>query len=471
MEKRSLDMFNNITAPELQVPIVTLFLMTREEKIKLPKEILIRNVTVSTDIENLNDLVGMQYNAICFSENICKSISVNDFRSFVKLNMIYRDCKIIYIKDKNSPEDVFESILYSVGNNNIYTTPISDLTIDIFDEMVQSNNVIEPIDEDDGSNEKNTKIVDLLLTEINAVGMEQITPVLERNKNSIFNVLNLYKFKLQENSRLQQEKQELLNEVSIQDSVMKSMEINISKQGLEIDNLKSQLRDLRMSVLSTQEKMKEYNYRLIDNKVDESYLVNLDLPYNTIVLYFKELEDIGFLEYLEGLLYTLKIINKKYIKTVILEKHDRVYFNPYTKLDYHIIGDTTEIKDVINYDKLVRYGNAKNLLHLLNKPEMKVEVIVIYDKTMSDKIHVHSDKLIPFYIGNHRGNYPLLEIDDTNFISTKEGDWKMIEPLISGYGLIATNNIQYNMAVSLHPLTTYIMDSIKAIENETVEVI
>lgn len=429
----------------------TLLILSKDEKINIPKEILIRNVQMEDNLKVLSNIMDFDYDMIIFTDNALQGVTRYDKVSFIRSIIVFTNIKLVYIKQTSEETDIQKEML-SYGNGNIYNFDIMNMSINKFMEIEDRNIRVDKVERKSSINNEDINNLNLILSDIEMVSKYDIDAVLSKNKNDIISLLYGYKSSLEEINNIKLENVKLNGEMSVSNDSIKRLTKEIGETKNKNLDLKSQLKQLRVSVLSYQDKIDEYNkIKVLDENIND-YKVDLNTQYGTTILYFKQLEEIEFLNIFDAIYHDLSKVNKRYVKAMILEEQGRIFCNPYEKYDYTIVGQNPTIETLINEDKIVRYGNAYKILELMNKPQMRLEVLMILDKTNSSNIHIASDKLVPMYLGKHRDNIKTLNIDDTSFISPYEGRWSGIRKLLELDPYRENIMPIYRMAVASHEL-------------------
>ena len=444
----------------------TIFLLSKQEKLVLPKDLLIENVILVDDTDILNKVLTLDCQTFIFTKDSISGVARYDINSFVTAVTLFTDIKLIYLTTSKIKEDV-EYTLNKYGNNNIYETTIETLTINKYKRIVSANLICDPVTAYKQKSLDTTKnMLTTVVTELKSVNKESLVQIISKNRNEISDLLVSYLKDIDELKATETAVKEYEDKIKILENSVKTMTDERTAIESENNYLNKQLSSLRRSILEHSDKVNIYN-KLIKGQYSikpEDYVVEVTSEYNPIIIYFKELEDIGVYDYYEALHYTLATVMKKYVKSIILENTGNNFYDPYTQYGYNAVQLEPDATTVIEFDKIVRYGEAYELLKFINRPEMKVDIIMIYDRTKTDTMHVMSDKLIPFYLAKRTKNITTLKIDGSNLLSPNEGDWQNIKPLLEMYPL--DNNIltQYRIATLMHPLTKAIISFIETLE-------
>ena len=158
---------------------------------------------------------------------------------------------------------------------------------------------------------------------------EEMPKYMELNRGKLVDLVQNYITTLRRNKKLKRKVNELsdINHF-LEDSKMYSDVLADSlKQKLKTSN--EEFMTLRQDALKYKDSIVEFNKRIINNGFAPDPIITID-ELSPIVVYFKEYEDIGFFNFYESIAYTLRNVYQIYTKSVILEKENRSYFDPYT---------------------------------------------------------------------------------------------------------------------------------------------
>lgn len=430
-----------------------LLLCNEQQKKDLPSEFLLDHLHIRTDAEVLNELLIRKYDTVIITKPYVDIYGEDKVGQAVTLLNVATTSRIHYIINPNSLTvgDKIISKMNALGLGNITKIDITKIPYDDFRNISTMQNEASIINLE--SKVDKNKLL-LIKKDIQLMTDDLVGDYLVENKTTVLDALNLLMNKMEENVNMEIEIQDLKDERNLLKSFNSELVINNNNLiGQEVI-YKEQLKDLKRLTLTESDKIKDYNEAVKDNPIIDFPIVDLGTT-APLVIYFKELEDIGFLSMYEAISYTLREVYKISTKSIILEPTSRTYFDPYTNMGYILGSNDILIKDLIDNDKIVRYGNPTNLLKNLSNPEFRVEVILVFDRTQTEDILVETDTLIPLYIGYTRDNIATLEIEDTSWLSPIEGNWKNIKPLLRQSLVKKEDRIAYYAHASKHPLTEF----------------
>ena len=225
-------------------------------------------------------------------------------------------------------------------------------------------------------------------------------------------------------------------------------EIDIVKYTIRSKN--EELNNLRTMIIKERESVKKNNLEIKNTwvlKVDEA----------PMIIYFKEYEDIGFKNLLLSFYRFLKLQYKFNVKTLIVEDSRNTH---YSIPGAHILYNENN-HDLINYDLFVKYGNPKNIIKELVHPNMRNDIIVIWDRSGWDYLLVDGNlsNLYPFYLLYSKDSFPDINFAENSIISKYEGNYK-VAPLLIGRNLTEKETFSFDISSSncdlFKKLTTYI---------------
>lgn len=186
--------------------------------------------------------------------------------------------------------------------------------------------------------------------------------------------------------------------------------------------LDKQVEDARNFILRYAESIKSFNDAVQATNMGDEFVYR-DKYRKTVVIYFKELEDIGFFRIFNELYENFKSIHNYRVKALVIEGRNRRFFNPYQS--YKILNVQPKMNEITLNDKLVKYGNARKVIEVLSRPQLCLEFLLVYDRSYTQMIGADFSNQLTYYIGNKRANYAGFdfEIPDENFISPYEGSY------------------------------------------------
>ena len=214
-----------------------------------------------------------------------------------------------------------------------------------------------------------------------------------------------------------EENEKLFNKlISLSQSVSEA-KMNFLKE--DIERLREDRNKLYATLVDSLSMIEEL--RTAQNKV------NITIESNKIaVVYFKQLDDIGFHIIFEAI-YRRLSSQKMFVKALILEEADN-HFKKYDG-EYIRFKDNMRINDLLETDKIIRYGNGLNIIKELCNPLYGLQVLLVYDKRSGSEIHINtSPKLLPMYLAEDMEDIDL-DIPSVNLISPTAGNYQNIEKI------------------------------------------
>lgn len=432
----------------------TLLLLSDDDLRSIPSMLMVERIELRTDETVLRELLKKDYDNLMVTSNYMKLYGASNVIKAMTTILAMTSSKIHYLSlEEVGTEDQITNFLMSKGIRNIHYINWKTITLEDFQKMAKTNQlgVPDPSKVDEVSEEE----LNFIKLNLKTLTTEEMPKYMELNRGKLVDLVQNYITTLRYNKKLKRKVNELsdINHF-LEDSKMYSDVLADSlKQKLKTSN--EEFRALRQDALKYKDSIVEFNKRIINNGFAPDPIITID-ELSPIVVYFKEYEDIGFFNFYESIAYTLRNVYQIYTKSMILEKENRSYFDPYTNRGYSVIADDPRMETIIRSDKMVRYGNPVSAIKTVCNPSMRVEVLLILDKTGSENIMINSNKVIPFYIGSYKSKVQTLSIPEESWISPIEGSWTSIEPLMDRRDQTASEESIYNSLVSNHPLVEYL---------------
>lgn len=432
----------------------TLLLLSDDDLRSIPSMLMVERIELRTDETVLRELLKKDYDNLMVTSNYMKLYGASNVIKAMTTILAMTSSKIHYLSlEEVGTEDQVTNFLMSKGIRNIHYINWKTITLEDFQKMAKTNQLGVPdLSKVDEVSEEELNFIKLNLKTLTT---EEMPKYMELNRGKLVDLIQNYITTLRRNKKLKRKVNELsdINHF-LEDSKMYSDVLADSlKQKLKTSN--GEFRALRQDALKYKDSIVEFNKRIINNGFAPDPIITID-ELSPIVVYFKEYEDIGFFNFYESIAYTLRNVYQIYTKSVILEKENRSYFDPYTNRGYSVIADDPKMETIIRSDKMVRYGNPVSAIKTICNPSMRVEVLLILDKTGSENIMIDSNKVIPFYIGSYKLKVQTLNIPEESWVSPIEGNWTSIEPLMDRRDQTASEESIYNSLVSNHPLVEYL---------------
>lgn len=447
----------DLNPANLRETLSILMLVGEEERHNIPAELMIENVTVRSDGDIKDELLDRTYDTVFITRDYVRIYGATVVKHMIKLYTTLTTTRIHYLQGSkwNEGDDEVSSFLKLLGNGNITKVDVMQLTVASLRTLARENRAVTGFTKDDEEIRYDNLIV--LGNELRNLPENMVQDYVKKNRGEILEVITSYLNTMKEVEQLNKENQKLLEKTQQLEGDNKALNRQLMTAIGRRDAVREDLRSLRKSILTQKDKIDEYNERVVGSEIIDGPEIKLG-ELSPIIIYFKEIEDIGFFSFYESILYTLSKVYKYYVKSVVLETHNRHFFDPYTALGYTAVPKETTLGTIIENDKLVRYGNPTGLLLQLANPEFKTEIIMVYDRTQTDEVLIKSPYLFPMYIGYSRDRINTLEIEPIGWISPLEGSWKNVEPLLTHIDKSPSDRLVYNSHVSKHPLTTYIRE-------------
>lgn len=438
----------------------TLFLISEEEKIVFPRELLIKDVDVHTDSKILYELGKQIYDVAYITRRYKEAYTTDVVISAIEFLIKFTNTKIKYLIYSDDYIDDVHAYLLSIGNGNIFKEEIKNLNIDSFDYINKKEKEIDRLMIEPEL--PSPDLINLMRVELSELTDETSIEYIKNNKSKIIDIFSSYLSEKTLLARKLEHEKKLEKDLFNTNEKVKTLNRSISKLESKNERYKENLNSLRRSVLANKVQIDEYNESLKNNGRDKEGILQLG-NYKTLIIYFKEIENIGFFNYFDDLVFLINNIYSFYTKTIILENSNRSYFDPYTPKGYQYLPKGVEKKHIIDSDKIVRYGNCLDLIAELVKMEYRTDAIIIYDRTGSANLKVNADaeNVVPFYIGTSRDIIPSYEFDDNSWISPIEGKWKRIAPLLDFGRINSSDYISFKSVVTKFPLSEYVVSIIR----------
>lgn len=270
------------------------------------------------------------------------------------------------------------------------------------------------------------------------------------NMDEIMTALNTLVDMAYENESLRKLYNELSSHLVTTLNMTDSYQKKLVDKSIASDNLRARVEELQEILIRNSDRISNYNTMYDTTMV-------ADLKNNTVVLYFKELEDIDFFRFYESLQEYLET-RGLYVKSLIVEEKEYI---DYSRFGYHRCLDEVSLSNLADWDKIVRFGTVKKLVEILASEQFKVQVLMIFDRTRFYETFVTSQNVLTFYVGKYRKRYANILIPDSSFISPYEGDWTNIEKLLVPVDNNEIPQLAYISYSNRHPLTVSLYELIK----------
>ena len=437
-----------------------LFLLSEEERDIFPKGLLIQDIVLRTDKNILESVLAKNPKHVFITRGYVDTHGEDVILKALKTINILTEASIKYLVYEGNVDKIIQ-YMTSIGCGNFYKTKVNQITLTRLDTML-AHKYIEPVEvETDASKVGRVKTI---VSEISSLSNDLLGEYIKNNKLKIIDSLRSFISTQEALESSEKEIENLKRIVSLIERKLSSTVFENNSLKNSNDVLLNELRELRRDVIKKKDVIEDYNESIIHNRSIDYPIIKANQR-GPIILYFKEIEDIGFREFYEAINYTLTDIYKLYTKSVVLERSGRHFYDPYTEDGYVLATKSSKISHIIDNDKLVRYGNPTSLIELLLSPENKIEVLMVFDRTGTENVLIDSDRIIPFYLGNTREVIKTLDITDISFISPEEGKWKDIKPLLRRVKPSKDSLLSYKVHCSRHTLTDFI---IKLVEGELV---
>ena len=428
---------------------MNLFLMTESERLQLSNELNLSNMNVQTTHEAIYKLFPKVDNLIITKDYIHK-ISPSTSIDVVKVLDFLFGTKIIYLRGhEDSEHDIFLSFMHKNKMFNIYYYEIKELDNKCVQEMLSSviTKEIDFVGNKVSSNE--------IIKELNDVGPDQRHEILTKYRESVIDILDSYTTLRIQTNELLKSNELLTNNIR---NLQRSLNVEMTKRYSLDAKFRIQNKELsktRKVLLENKEILNRRNYELAKNmqiKTDNK---------DTLIIVFKQFEDIGFLNYFKSLSNVFEKTLKMNVKTLVVEDKSNHFYNPYGEEYLKVDEITTDI--LIDNNKFVKYGNPKAVIETLLDSKFRVEVLIVLDRTSTDinLIEPASDEvnIFPLYLGYKRDRYENIEIENNSFISPLEGDFKSISPLLV-QDIQKGSEIKYEVYVTNYSLTQKLLNLI-----------
>lgn len=436
-----------------------LFLLSEEDRAKVPSELLVENVLLRSDPEVQVELLLNDYDTCFITSNYARVYGSLLIQNIIQTFRLFTSTRIHYIINEEEELNTDELIPYLLENDigNITIADIELIKLGEFQKLARMDRTASGIH---ASRKRISKEkLSIIKDELMALTDERVSEYMKQNKGKISDLIQGYIELLSKTETDALKIQALYGENQYLNKLRLENAGKLDSKDAIISMYKKDIKELRSSVLEYKDKIEDYNEQIMDSVYYEGpsiYLDDLAPP----IIYFKEIEDIGFYNVFEALMYVFNTIYGIYTKAIILEKSSRHFYNPYAKDGYTMITRDTTLETVINNDKMVRYGNPTNLLKTISKPEFRTELLLIFDRVGNSELLVDAPYIQPYYIGNYRDVVETLDINDTSWISPYEGEWKNIDKLLNHKMMGEEQALIYKAFVSQHPLVKYIVNMV-----------
>lgn len=403
-----------------------LFLITDEEKNTLRADILIEPIIFEIYDDILTKLYNTNYNRIIITKRYVETVGETKVYNALKALTIMSDIFATRIFLLNHRKDAVDKsiVKFSELGLRVLDIEVKTLSYEEFTGLEQ----IQPIDISEYENNTLIEDVQEIVREIKVVSSDDLREYVALNYPRILSTILKCEQALAQHSQLSEQCVALRNEVIQLKEAVNYYQDKYNYEKYENSELKHVNREAQQILQRYASSIKAYNAAILKSNINEEYIYH-DTQRKTVVIYFKELEDIGFFKLFNILYDTLKQTYNLRVKGIVLENNVRRYFNPY--VGYTILGQTPRTNEVVLNDLLVKYGNARKVLEVITRPQMQLEFLLVYDRTYSPNVCIQLPAQYTFFIGNKRENYTGMgvSIPDENFISPHEGNYTDISYL------------------------------------------
>lgn len=436
-----------------------LFLLSEEDRAEISSEILVENVSLRSDPNIQNELMITDYDTCFITSNYTKVFGTLIVTNIIKTLRLFTSTRIHYLINNESELQNNDVVPYLIelGIGNITQLELDKIRLKDFQKLCRMDrSSVGLVNKNTGMSSERLQ---LLRDELINMTEEEIPEYMNRNKGKILDLIQSYTEMLAKNELNQLKIQQLYGENQYLDKIRLENNGMIQSLGVKYKMARRDLKDLRNSILENKDKIEEYNTQIIDNTSIDDPVVYLD-DMTPPIIYIKEIEDIGFYNLFKSLIYNLSEVHGIYCKSIILERSNRHFYNPYNNDGFIMVTNDSKMETIIDNDKLVRYGNPTNLLKSISRPEFRTEIILIFDRTGTEDLVVDAPYILPFYTGNYKDTIVNLDINDSSWISPFEGNWEGIKELLNHKTMSKESEIVYNAFASRHPLIKYIVESV-----------
>ena len=430
-----------------------MLLMSPEEKHGMDREILKEPVLVYTEASTLSRLFKESYDSIIITRRYANLAgSKNVINAIKSLNLVLPigGLDVTYL-NHHSSEDKVSKELYKIGCK-VLKKDIKKIDLEEFNNLSYiGQKEIKGI-----SDQEVTDNLLSIISEIESMDKDSVKLYMGINYDKVTTSMLDMKSILEDIEGIREDNETLSNELQNALNSEKKIHRDMIKYNFLYNNVKSQYNKLLQYMTSYRESIDDYNSVLNNSVMSDEYIVKTNNT-RTLVLYFKEIEDINFLRTYNSIINYLINILRLNVKSLILENTNRTYYNPYE--GYSNINTISTTAEVVNEDRIVRYGNASSIIELLLRKQFMIQVLVIFDRTGNDSLTVDSDNQLVYYLGKKRENYPMLDIRDENFISPVEGRWTDIDILLTGADKL--KQIPFDIHANRHPFVMNLIELVK----------
>lgn len=430
-----------------------ILLMSPEEEHEMDREILKEPVLIYTSPDILTRLFKETYDGIIVTRRFANMAGEsNTVHAIKSLNLILPvgDLNVTYL-NHHSTEDNVSKQLYKIGCK-ILRTDIKNMKLKEFQLLKHTEN--KPIK--GISDEEITRDLLGFIKDIEKMDRDSIQLYMNVNYDKITTALLNIKEIIENIDGIRDDNKGLSLELRNALSSERNTHEELVRIRFLYNDMKSKYNKLLQFMTAYKESIDDYNSILTSSAMNSEYTLETNNT-DTLVLYFKEIEDINFLRTYNSVVNYLTNVMKLNTKSIILENTNRTYYNPYK--GYKVLNTLSTTSEAVLEDRIVRYGNASSILELLLRRQFMVQVLVIFDRTGNDSLVLDSSNQFVYYLGKRRESYPMLEIYDENFISPVEGMWKNIDILLSGSDDLG--QIPFDIHAYRHPFLLNLVDLIK----------
>ena len=399
---------------------MVLMLLTPEEKKTLKSDILIEPVIFEYYDDVLSRLYNPDYESIIMTRRYIETAGeekvFNAFKAIYAMSLHF--VSSIYLLDhRDNIIDQYTAMYAEIGIR-VLSKDIIGITYEEYTRLY----ALDPVQVDTIPTESVNNEVSSLVAEIKQINSNDISSYVEANYSRITSTILRCEQALLHYKETNDRVVELTGQLDQVKSTLQHYKDRLAYEKYVSCELEHVNQNARQIILRYASSIQEYNATILRTNVNEEY-VYCNHERRTVILYFKELEDIGFFKLFNVLYDTLKDTYCLRVKALVLENNVRRYYNPYT--GYKVLNNVPKTNEVVMNDKLVRYGNARKVIEVMTRPQMQLDFLLVYDRTYTPEICTQFKEQYVFFLGRNRENYNGLgyHIPDTSFISPYEGDY------------------------------------------------
>ena len=397
-----------------------LMLLTNEEYSKLHRDIQYEPITYEYTSDALTHLYNLNYSRIIMTKRYVDTVGsqkvINAFKAL--MHMTYQFSSRVYLLSHRKDKlDKSVEELGKIGVKPLYLD-VKDMTYQQFlnlDEMVRIDvteymGLVLPTEVHEVIDDIKS-LGDEALRQYAALNYDKLTTTVLKCEN----LLKSYETLQENNLALNSDNLQLLKSVEI-------LKGQLSTERYSRSCIESDLDKAKKFIMHYAESIQQYNNVLNKSQLNDEFVFR-NKNRNTLVIYFKEYEDIGFFKVYRELYNNFRDIQGWRVKSLVVENRQRKYYNPYK--GYKSLGLEPSVRDIILNDELVKYGNALKIIDVLTRPQYELQILFVLDRTYNTSTCIDMENQITYFLGKRREDY---EIDasllyDENFISPYEGDY------------------------------------------------